>query len=405
MMLTDRGKGVLAAAAAFWLASRVFGVPALGMTATAALLLVLLSLLFSRVASTRLTVERDIHPRRLFFDARARVDLRLRNRSRLPTASIEVIDQVPIALSERPGALLPSLAAGGVATLSYEVLGRQRGRHQLGPVTVGLRDPFGLVRRRRTFGVQDEIVVYPPVWRLPEVLPLAGGSSAGGEGRPRPLQHGEDLANVREYVRGDDLRKVHWPTTAHRGRLMVRQPEAPQDPRGVVVLDIRADRHVGHGPGASIETVVAAAASATYLLASHGRAVTVLDRPLQTPPRARPWQGWLEYLADRQADAVDLQALWLQLARGAAGDGVLIAVVTIPTPGELRELVRAGRAFSSRIAVVVDAGSHGRRPQTGDAAVAVNGLRAAGWRAAPVAANDRLDLQWAELANLRRTAG
>jgi uncharacterized protein (DUF58 family) len=309
-----------------------------------------------------------------------------------------------LVLTDAPRLRVPPLRAGRHTNVSYRIRGGQRGRFDIGPATVRLRDPFGLVARRRTLAGTGTVVVYPPVWRLPTGIPLGGAATTGGEGRPRPMPSGEDLANVREYVRGDDLRMVHWATTSHRGKLMVRQAEAPQDPRTIILLDAREDRHRGHGPGASFETAVAVAASATYHLASHGRRVVLLDRPVTARPRSLPWEGWLERLAEVQPDAVDLSALLHQLGRGTVGDGALLAILTVPDAGELREVVRAGRAFPTRMAVLIDAPSHAGRGQLASGAAATTGaLRAAGWRVTTIAAGDRIDDRWRDLAHHRRS--
>jgi uncharacterized protein (DUF58 family) len=404
-VLTERGLGVLAAAGGLWLASRSFGIPELQMAAVACLALVALAWLFTRLTSTRLEVDRSVRPGRLFHDAEGVVELQLTNTGRLPTATMEVRDRVPATLADRTSVLVPAMSPGlrGRTTVRYRVRGAHRGRFQLGPLEVRLRDPFGLVARRKALPGSSQLVVYPPVWQLPGGVPLGGTTTTGGEGRARPLPSGEELANVREYVRGDDLRTVHWASTAHRGKLMVRQAEAPQDPRSLVLVDVREDRHEGSGPASSFETVMAVAASAIYHLASRGRQVALVDRPVASAPRGLGWEEWLERLAAASPARVDLAALLAQVGRGTAGDGALVAIVTVPDPTELRALVRAGRAFPSKLCVLVDAASHaGRGRRSAGANATVAALRAAGWRVTLVAAGDRLDERWAELLHHRR---
>jgi hypothetical protein len=404
-MLTERGIGLLGASVGLWVAARAFGVRELQMAAMAALALLAVAWLSTRVASTRLTVDRTVRPARLFHDTEAVVELRVTNHGRLPTATMDLRDRVPAGLADRSGSLLPPLRPRDRTLVRYRLRGTRRGRFELGPVTVRLRDPFGLVARRRELPGTNEVVVYPPVWQLPEGVPLGGTTTTGGEGRARPLPSGEDLANVREYVRGDDLRTVHWATTAHRGKLMVRQAEAPQDPRAVLLLDVREDRHQGVGAGSSFETAVAVAASATYHLATRGRQVAVVDRPITSTPVGLPWGAWLERFAAAAPEPVDLPAVLGQLGRGLAGDGSLIAVLTVPDPAELRALVRAGRSFSTKLCLLVDAASHAaRRRPDGHADATVAALRSTGWRVTLIAAGDRIDDRWAELLLHRRPA-
>jgi uncharacterized protein (DUF58 family) len=403
-VLTERGTGLLGAAVLLYLASRAFGVSELQLAAVATAGLVVAAALFVWTTSANLEVSRLVRPGRLFFDAAGDVEVTIRNVGRLPTATLELRDHVPLVLADSPSVTLPPLRAGERAVLHTPLRGGQRGRFVVGPLTVRLRDPFGLVARARRLPGTGEVVVYPPVWDLPPGLPLGGATATGAEGTPRPLASGEDRSTVREYVQGDDLRSVHWASTAHRGKLMVRQAESPQDPRAVVLLDVRDDRHRGHGPGASIETAVAAAASATFHLADRGRGVVLIDGPLVHAPRSRPAEAWLEHLAVVTPRPVDLPAVLGQLAQGVAGDGALVAVVTPPDPVELRVLVRTGRAFTSRVAVIVDADRHaGRRRgrDGGEVATTAERLRAAGWRVTVVAPGDRLDLRWRELVVAR----
>ncbi|MBW3657246.1 MAG: DUF58 domain-containing protein [Actinobacteria bacterium] len=397
-MLTDRGRLLLLASGVAWGVSRAFGVPELQMGAVAMLVLVGLAVAYTLLASARLTARRGVHPPRLFHDAEGVVEVRLRNNGRFPTAILQVEDTAPTGIADGPRFVLRPLGPDATTSVRYRLHGRHRGRFTLGPLVVRLRDPFGIAARGHRFDVTDEVIVYPPVWRLPSV-PLGGSQGSGGEGRPRPLASGDEIANIREYVRGDDLRKVHWRSTAHRGKLMVRQDESRATPQAVIVLDARAGSHRGSGPSSSFEVAVSAAASATYHVSERGYGVRLVTGPLTVAPRAVPWELTLEQLAVLEPDdGSDLDGLWTQLAQGAAGDGLLIAVTTVPEPAELRRMVRAGRSFGTRLAVLVAAGTFaGRRGPAGDADRTADALRIAGWRVTVVSAGDRLDERWRQL--------
>lgn len=397
MMFTDRGIGLGGGGVAMWLAAQGFGIPELQMAAVASAGLLVLALAVTRLTSARLEVDRGIRPGRLFHDAETQLDLVVHNRSRMPTVHLELEDEAPPALASHGARMLVgSLPPLATRTMSYRLRGYRRGRFVIGPLTARLRDPFGLVSRRIRLPGTSEMVVYPKVWPLPEGVPL-GGANSGGLGHTRPLASGEDLAHVREYVRGDDLRKVHWASTAHRGKLMIRQPEAPRDPRATVLLDAREQAHRGKGATSSLETAISAAASVVHHLAVRGRAVTLVDGPFTAAPAVRAWEAQLAHLAELEAARTDLGTTLRQLGGGAAGDGLLVAVVAIPDPHELRELVRAGRAFTPRVALLVDTHSHaGGGRSTGGRAEA-DALRLAGWRVATVGAGDRLDERWRDL--------
>lgn len=389
-----------------WILSRIFAIPELGMGAVAALVLVGLAILVTRFGSASVTSRRSVQPHRLFHDAVAEVEVRLTNTHRLPTPLLQVDDRAPGMLSEDCRFSLRPIAGGDGIRVRYRLHGRQRGRFEIGPTRLGLRDPFGIAQRTVTTGVTDVVTVYPPVWQLPAGVPMGGQQGAGGLGQSRPLARGEELANVREYVRGDDLRKVHWPSTAHRGKLMLRQEEAPQHPTAVVLLDRDRRAHEGTGPSSSFEFAVATAASVTYHLARRGFDLTVLDEPITTTAgRPRPWELVLEHLAGVESVDVDVDALLQQMAHGVMGEGSIVAVIPVPDAARLRRLVRAGRGFTARSAVLLDTPTFSGRGRRGtvEAEERASALRAAGWRVALVRSGDRLEDKWTEL--LRHPGG
>ena len=395
--MTSRGIGVAIAAGGCWLAARTLGIPELQSAAVAILTLLVAALLWARVLPSKLALTREVRPTTLGFGERAIVHLTLVNIGRLPTPPLTIHDAAPDALVDHTPARLSPIRPAHRATATYTLTGRQRGRTVLGPLTVTGHDTFGLARRRRTLPGTAEVVIYPHVVALPDGLPTGNATGVGGVGARRRTPSGQDLADIREYVRGDDLRAIHWPSTAHRGKLMVRRSEDLLTPQATIVLDLRPSRHAGRGPDASVEAAISAAASATDHLAARGRSVTLLDRPVTRPPGPRPASAWLTSLATTVPEEVDLDALYRQIATGVAGDGALIAIVTTPREAELRSLVRAGRAASTRLALVIDAGTFQGRAPDPSSDDAVSGLLATGWRAAPLRHGDDLATRWREL--------
>jgi hypothetical protein len=396
--MTRRGFGASVAVVLLWVAAHALGVPQLQVAAVALMVLLAGALVWIGVSPLRLEVSRAIEPAVLPFGGRTRTALLVRNTGRVPSPSAWLEDAVPGVLGHPRTYRLPVLTPHRMLDLATELEGIHRGRFVVGPVTATIRDPFGLVQRRRTIDSTAVLTVHPQVWPLPPGVPLGGASGAVASGPRRATIHGDDLADIREYVRGDDLRAVHWASTAHRGKLMVRRAEEATSPRATLLLDIRRQRHAGSGPDSSFEVSVATAASVLHHLSARGRGVTLLDRPTRDLAAPMPADAWMPVLADLSPTDVDLTALLRQVATGAAGEGTLIAVVTIPDPAELTALVRAGRGASSRLAVLVDAPSFAGAT-AGDPAVerAIIGLRAAGWRVTTLAAGDRLEVRWREL--------
>lgn len=225
-MLTDRGKLLLVSASALWLFGRSFGIDEVSMGALACLILVALGVLFTYLTSTRLTSRRHVQPTRLWHGDQGYVDLEIHNEGWLPTALLLLEDETPSALAAPSRFVLDQLGPHRGTRVSYRIEGRQRGLYTVGPTRSYLRDPFAVAQRSVRFGDAQEVMVYPPVFPLPSVLPRLGRLGTATEGAARPLTTSGEFANVREYVRGDDLRKVHWKSTAHRGKLMLKQEES-----------------------------------------------------------------------------------------------------------------------------------------------------------------------------------
>ena len=103
------------------------------------------------------------------------------------------------------------------------------------------------------------------------MIGLNGSWTGSGDNRPRDFAGGsaEDVT-VREYRRGDDLRRVHWRASAHAGELMVRREEQPWQSRATVFIDNRAHVHRGTGAASSLEYAVSAAASIAAHLVQRG---------------------------------------------------------------------------------------------------------------------------------------
>jgi uncharacterized protein (DUF58 family) len=204
-----------------------------------AILLISLPLLATALAARtrfRLRVVRRLEPARVGTGEQAAVVVRLENISRIPTGLLLVEDTVPYQLGGRPRIVLDRLRPNQPVDISYPVSGEIRGRYPVGPLTVRMMDPFGLCELPRSFASIDTLVVTPAIRTLPPVR-LTGEWVGSGLSTARSIAAaGEDDTATREYRHGDDLRRIHWRTTARRGELTVRHEEQPWQSRGAVLL-------------------------------------------------------------------------------------------------------------------------------------------------------------------------
>lgn len=198
------------------------------------------------------------------------------NVSRLPTGLLMLQDRVPYVLGPRPRFVLDRVEPGGRREVSYRVRSDLRGRYPLGPLQLRLTDPFGMCELTRSFSTYDTLTVIPRVEALPPVR-LNGEAKGYGDGRQRSLAlAGEDDAIPRGYRYGDDLRRVHWRSTARYGELMVRREEQPQRARCTVLLDTRGLAYAGAGPDSAFEWAVSGAASVLVHMLERGFSVRLL---------------------------------------------------------------------------------------------------------------------------------
>lgn len=194
------------------------------------------------------------------------VTMTLRNPEARAVRNLSVVDEVEslgVASFELAG-----IEAGDVATATYRVICRPRGVYRVGPSHATASDPLGLAELPAPDGPVDQLVVYPRVEPL-EGFPIVRGQDPSmAASRPEHSQRGgEDFYTLREYQRGDDLRRVHWPSSARKDQLMIRQLETPWQSRALVMLDVRSQVYESDE---AFETAVSGAASVVTHLVKSG---------------------------------------------------------------------------------------------------------------------------------------
>ena len=286
--------------------------------------LLLVSYVCSRLPKRVLEFRREVADR-VFEHEPFPVVLELTNKGRVPLFLLRVCDSLPPYLTpeESPDFILPALWSGDTAGLSYRVRGVKRGVHLVGPANVTISDPFGLFPSQVPLDTGGEAVVYP------RPVPLeVEAASMGAE--PRPIASGErargsesglEFYGIRDYQPGDELRRIHWPATAHHGQLTVIEFDQGVSENLSVVLDTRAGTEFGTGLETTLELGVRAAASLIrWTLRAEG--VTLLVADSERGPQ------WVE------ADRLDREHETLELLARVEADGKmpLAKVVEWATP-------------------------------------------------------------------------
>jgi uncharacterized protein (DUF58 family) len=403
--LTTRGRSFLAAAAAAGLSALILAEKDLLRVAVLLVVLPLLAAGYVGRSRYRLACSRSLEPQRLPVGASAQVRLRLQNLSRLLTGTLLLEDRLPYALGSRPRLVLERLGGNQATSVTYSVRADARGRYEIGPLVVRLTDPFGLCELIRSFPSVDRLTVIPEVVPLPTIR-LAGEYTGTGDSRARSVAvHGEDDAATREYRHGDDLRRVHWRSTARVGELMVRREEQPWESRATVVLDTRAFAHRGEGPTASFEWAVSAAASIALHLRRAGYRLRLVSPTIDVDASDGAGDGAvLDHLAEvHTRGRSDLAAL-VEQVRSRADGGLVIGLFGLLTPAESEVLARLRRSGVTCIAFLIDSSTWLNLPAEARAqadrehSAAALSLLEAGWRVISVTHGARLDALWPRAA-------
>ena len=215
--MTPAGRGTLAAGILTSIAGLLLGYPALtsmGATLLAAVLIALV--LVGRPPD--LTSSRTVRPDRVTAGEPAISELTITNTGRRTSGAANGRERVG---DSSIGVNLPSLEPGESIVITNKITTERRGIFDIGPLTVRRGDPIGLARRGDITSELTRLIVHPKVH---DVSPFPAGIRRDLEGLPsgEAAEGGITFSNLREYVPGDDLRLIHWRSSAHVGELMVR---------------------------------------------------------------------------------------------------------------------------------------------------------------------------------------
>ena len=410
-VLTNRGQAFLGMGALVALAGVVLGYRDVTRVGILLVILPLLALLLIRPTPPSIRVQRVVTPARLNPDQSGRVEVLFGNVGTRATSLYLAEEQFDYALGDRPRFLLPRLVPGETRRLHYTVRSRHRGAFQVGPITLRRRDPFGLAHVAMQLPQTVELLVLPFVWDLGDRRVVGQGRGTEGELPQMVSLHGEDDVSIRQYRDGDELRRVHWPATAHRGEIMVRQEDRPARRRAVLVLDSRAGAHPGTGYQVSFEWAVSAIASLARHLVKDGFVIHLLTHRTVEDGTAGVQIGLPDALATLARANPDQDTSLEPLAAAAhsftSGGVLLIAAVVAHDATELAHLAAVREPGSAAMAMVLDpndfrAGGSGA-PEKAAALRHTAVLNQAGWQTVLVGADDSVPAAWNQLRASRRT--
>jgi uncharacterized protein (DUF58 family) len=341
------------------------------------LTLFILSWLWARYSLRKLIFRRKASGDRVqvgeYFDERLNLD----NVSVMPKLWVQIAD----------GSTLPGHRAGYVASMGgrkraiwrARTLCRQRGRFQLGPVTATSGDPFGLFRRRIFLTPAQELLVLPQVLPISNFTLFSGGMPGGGRSARRALHTTTNATTIREYMTGDALSRIHWRSSAHYNKLMVKEFDLDPAVDAWIFLDLNEAVQAGEGEHSTEEYGVTIAATiATYLLRqdlSLGMVVNAELREFLSLDRGdRQVERVLELLAVVHAGpGPDLKEA-LALDAMHFGRNSVAIVITPSTSRDWHEGLRHLQRRGVKVAVIgLNAASFENKPADEDTLVLLEG--------------------------------
>jgi uncharacterized protein (DUF58 family) len=411
---TTRASCLIAAGATALLCGLGLGVVDLVRAGVLALALPVASALVVYRSRVLISNTRAADPARTQAGGAVVIHLTITNRSLLRTGTLMLEDQLPAGLAGRARFVIDQLAGRESRTVSYRMPGLPRGHYRSGPLRIRLTDPFHMVDMTRAFTVTNTFVVTPIVEVLAASEPPRSEDIGDNAGSHSVGTRGADDASTREYRTGDDLRKIHWRSSARMGTLMVRQEERPWQGQTSMLLDLRADAHARAGEDdsgrderwySSLEWAISAAASiGSHVLMSRRELALCADPALPQRIPMRDPAALSEYLAGvRAARHRDLEPFAGVLAT-AARDSALVAIVGALDAASVRALAdaRPGSTATPAFAVLIDTASWLDPVGSGvdgGSAVPARLLRAGGWRVVVARRGDSIGTVWQGLAH------
>lgn len=422
--LTTRGRALLAVGVVLVVVGLALGVVDVTRAGLLVLVLPLVAVAVVTRARLRIACARHSDPPLAVAGSSVEVVLTLTNRSMVPTGALHLEDQMPEHLEGQARFTLAGLAGQESRAVVYRLTDVRRGRYVTGPLRIRIDDPFGLVDVVRGFTGRSEVLVTPKVEPLSAPGPALAWDVGDNAGSRSVGSHGAEDASIREYRHGDDLRKIHWRSTARTGTPMVRQDERPWQGRVTVLLDSRrvahaesptldaaadtaADTALDLRQRDSLEWAVSAAASIADRMLASGRDTGLLT-DLGTEAPLRVGVGSPAEVASHLATLTasgrpDLTRL-LTAASAAVRESVIVAVLGDLDRTSLDALLttsrNASRVSGSLVAVLLDVEGwrKGRRPEDVTAGGRVDHaaaqLEAEGWTVAVARHGEDVSTVW-----------
>jgi uncharacterized protein (DUF58 family) len=377
--VTGRGRHVLILGGATYLAAWLAGSTPLYPVATGLLLAAAGARLWVGTATRPLLLRRRLQEGPHVEGDDVTVTVELEREGPVPPPSVTLVEQIG-RLGERATPMRARRAR-------YVLRGLPRGRYAFESARAVIEDPFGLARAEVPLQERAALLVQPRVTDLDALFSDGAGASWGGRRLLLQRTSGFDVHSVREYDHGDSLRRVHWPSTARRGELMVKELEDSPREEVAVVLD--------GAPSPVFDLQARIAGSLVRAQARRGRAALLVvtgltEEQAHVRSLAADWRVALDLLAAAEPHP----GRNIEAVVGRVGAPEVVLVTASLTPRLVERLLQLAAA-RRRVSLVLAQATRQREPAL---------LRLQGAGVAVVAVTEEDDLATVLGAPVRRAA-
>jgi len=220
-----------------------------------------------------------------FEDEMLNVRINVQNNLSRGIYFFELIDCFPPAQPDKKevSLFMLDINAKEEKRFNYTIDCYKRGVWKIGPIQVVSQDALGFYRMRRTLDVISYIIVYPAFFRITAFPPLARGSvSWMGVETAKISGDSHEFFGIREYERGDAISRIHWPSSARHGKLIVKQFERNSVQEVTIVMDFKEGNDIGTGRETTLEYSVKIAGSIARFLMDSGAFVQIIGYTNET---------------------------------------------------------------------------------------------------------------------------
>ena len=274
-----------------------------------------------------------------------------------------VADHAPGGLRPTPRELPGQFDSNGLLKVSYRTYSPRRGAYAFGPVDLQVWREDGWWRRQVRLPDPQEVAVFPNVVAIKRIqLSLRRGLRAmAGMRRARPPGASTAFAGLREYVRGDDVRRVSWTATARRDRPVVVEVEAERGQQMIIALDCGRLMTAPAGDLDKLDHAVDAALMLAWVAQAYGDRVGLMTFDDRVTSFIKPERGPIQLRRITEAlyairpDYVepDFGHAMTHLALRVGRRSMIVMLTDVQDPEASRELVAHALRLAARHLVLV----------------------------------------------------